>query len=1219
MAAGLTLVAAPPAQAVTFTVTKTSDTNDGTCDADCSLREAVQAANNLAGADTITLPAGTYTLTGAVNEDNGNSGDLDVKQSLTVVGAGAATTVIDGNDAERIFDVFPSAATSFGLSDLTVRNGNAVTTSFKDGGGMYLHNNVTASLTRVTVTSSEAGGNGGGIEARGSLTLVDSTVSANRAGGFGGGVRSQSSAASLTMTGSTVSGNQADFGGGLVISHNPGFTASITDSAITGNQAIDQPEGAAGSFGNGGGILSTTDGALTITRSVLTGNNAAKDGGAIHVTDGSVAGVGTLDVGLSRITGNTAGTGATGIHQVSGTVTAEKNWWGCNAGPGNAGCSTTSGTVDSTPRVVLRHSASPTSISTGATSTLTADFLTNSDSSANAPADLAAFTGLAVTFGNAVLGSLSGAQPSIQSNGAATATYTAGSTGGSGSADATVDGETETASVTVTRPGTTVTGIARQTPASAATNASSVTFRVTFAAAVSGVTNGNFSVTTSGLSGVSVTGATAVGGAPATQWDVQVGTGSGNGSLRLDLSSDSGISHSVPAFNSGQSYTVDKSAPTVSVTSGPSGTTTSTTASFEFTSGDSGGSGLADTLCTLDGGPATSCVSPQVYTSLGQGAHTFSVTSVDNAGNTSTPDGGTWTVDTAAPDTSLDTTPPAFSNSTDASFGFSGTDNLTAPGSLTFECSLDSVAFAACTSPQDLTGLGAGSHTFAVRAKDAAGQVDGTPATHTWTVDTTAPDTSITANPASVTNDATPTYEFTGSDDVTAAGSLSFACQVDADPYAACTSPYTSGSLSDGSHTFRVVATDQAGTADPTPAAHTVLVDTVDPTTTLTGSPPAMSTSRTATFDFTGADPGGSGVDGFQCRLDSGVFESCVTGKTYTSLPDGPHTFAVRAVDEAGNLDGTPETHAWSVDGNQAPTASSDGYTVTEDTPRSVSTPGVLGNDTDPDVGDSLTAVLVDGPDHGTLALLPTGGFTYTPGSDYSGPDSFTYRAEDQDGEQSAPATVTLTVTPVDDAPVVRSLRGGSCLAGDGTSIRMSVSDVDTPLAALQLSAESSDSGVVAPGGVTFGDVGPRTEVAVAGGSPGSAVLTLHVADGGTTVSVEVGYVHGTAAGESLRGTGRVDVLLGGNGADRLNGKGGNDLVCGGGGDDRLSGRTGDDVLDGHAGADLLKGGAGSDALRGGRGPDRLVGGSGPDRFLPGPGRDEIADLAASEGDLLVS
>lgn len=94
----------------------------------------------------------------------------------------------------------------------------------------------------------------------------------------------------------------------------------------------------------------------------------------------------------------------------------------------------------------------------------------------------------------------------------------------------------------------------------------------------------------------------------------------------------------------------------------------------------------------------------------------------------------TYTPDVTAPDTTIDSQPANPSNSDSASFSFSGSDNQTPAGSLTFECSLDAGAFVPCTSPQDYTGLAIGSHTFAVRASDGVGNVDATPASFTWSI-----------------------------------------------------------------------------------------------------------------------------------------------------------------------------------------------------------------------------------------------------------------------------------------------------------------------------------------------------------------------------------------------------------------------------------------------------------------------------------------------------
>src|SRR5947208_2859360 len=87
-------VAPHTALAATFTVTKTADTNDGACNNDCSLREAIIAANAAAGADVITLSAGTYTLTRSGVDNTAANGDLDVTDALTINGAGQGTTII---------------------------------------------------------------------------------------------------------------------------------------------------------------------------------------------------------------------------------------------------------------------------------------------------------------------------------------------------------------------------------------------------------------------------------------------------------------------------------------------------------------------------------------------------------------------------------------------------------------------------------------------------------------------------------------------------------------------------------------------------------------------------------------------------------------------------------------------------------------------------------------------------------------------------------------------------------------------------------------------------------------------------------------------------------------------------------------------------------------------------------------------------------------------
>ncbi len=134
----LGLLAAGGAGAAVFTVTNTTDEHGGACSlAECSLREAVIAANVAPDADTIVIPAGTYVLGGAGGEDLAESGDLDLRGPVTITGAGAAVTIIDGGGVDRIFDILESATVS--ISDVTLRNGH-VPAGDTQGGGAILWN-----------------------------------------------------------------------------------------------------------------------------------------------------------------------------------------------------------------------------------------------------------------------------------------------------------------------------------------------------------------------------------------------------------------------------------------------------------------------------------------------------------------------------------------------------------------------------------------------------------------------------------------------------------------------------------------------------------------------------------------------------------------------------------------------------------------------------------------------------------------------------------------------------------------------------------------------------------------------------------------------------------------------------------------------------------------------------------------------------------------------
>ena len=353
-----------------------------------------------------------------------------------------------------------------------------------------------------------------------------------------------------------------------------------------------------------------------------------------------------------------------------------------------------------------------------------------------------------------------------------------------------------------------------------------------------------------------------------------------------------------------RAWSVDTAAPETSLTAGPTGPTASKTASFSFSSPDP----EAVFQCKLDDGAWQACTSPQALEGLAEGAHGFRVRAVDPAGNVDPSEAArSWSVDTQAPETTLGGGPSGHVATGAASFPFASSE----AGS-SFECKLDDGPWQACSSPRALTGLGDGEHTLRVRATDSAGNTDPTEAARTWTVDTAAPDTGISAGPSGPTNSTSASFGFSSGE----TGST-FECRLDAAAWQTCASPRSLTGLGQGQHTFGVRATDAAGNVDATEAVRTWSVDTEAPDTEIEAGPTGTVSSNRADFELTSAEAGST----LECKLDDGAWESCGSHHALTGLVNGEHSFRARATDAAGNTDPSPVTRTWVVDAEPPDTA----------------------------------------------------------------------------------------------------------------------------------------------------------------------------------------------------------------------------------------------------------------------------------------------------------
>lgn len=250
-------------------VTKIADTNDGICDSDCSLREAITAA---ATGDTILFAAPLFDTAQTITLGS----ELSVAgKTITITGRAANLTTVSGNNQNRVFNITSNG--NLTLSGLTVTGGrdsskgggiyNAGTLQITNcaisgnfvtggsdnfGGGIYNDSFATLTITRSTISGNSVSGSGnfsnrgGGIaNDNGVLTIKGSTVSGNSAVGGtnnrGGGIYSQFrdlTIIGVTITGNSVGSSATSYGGGMFTQQD---TVNLVNSIISGNSAPNNP------------------------------------------------------------------------------------------------------------------------------------------------------------------------------------------------------------------------------------------------------------------------------------------------------------------------------------------------------------------------------------------------------------------------------------------------------------------------------------------------------------------------------------------------------------------------------------------------------------------------------------------------------------------------------------------------------------------------------------------------------------------------------------------------------------------------------------------------------------------------------------------------------------------------------------------------------------------------------------------------------------------
>jgi hypothetical protein len=263
--------------------------------------------------------------------------------------------------------------------------------------------------------------------------------------------------------------------------------------------------------------------------------------------------------------------------------------------------------------------------------------------------------------------------------------------------------------------------------------------------------------------------------------------------------------------------------------------------------------------------------------------------------------------DNVAPVITLNEPIPDYYNQTDLKVVFSAKDHLS--GIATITCTgFPGGQSGPCFDSFGRYGMKEGVQRVSIVATDRAGNVS-EPFQKSWTVDLTPPIVTLNSAPPKITADLIAKFEFSGSDNLS--GVARFECRLDSGSFSNCTSPL-SLSVSEGNHSFEVVAIDRAGNRS-IAERHEWSVDVTAPTVRITSHPDPYSRSTSARFEFVGYDEGVP-LTRFECSLDGSSYVSCVSPHVINGpLNEGSRRFQVRGYDAVGNVS-APAAYQWIID-----------------------------------------------------------------------------------------------------------------------------------------------------------------------------------------------------------------------------------------------------------------------------------------------------------------